>query len=93
MDVTCRILFQTQLGQQPVKQLVIQIQSARDLVGFDEDRLGFLGSGFVIQVLEVIGDWIVIQVEVIEPIVDPRRDGRANRFPSGFSGGGLDTYH
>jgi hypothetical protein len=54
---------------------VIQTQSVRDLIGFDEDRLGFQ-SALVCEVLEVLGDWAVVQVEVCEGIDVLRRNGR-----------------
>jgi hypothetical protein len=45
-----RDLFQTQSNHQLIQQLVVQLQSIRDLIGFDEIRLGFW-SDFVGQVL------------------------------------------
>jgi hypothetical protein len=48
------VSFQTSLRTLPTNQLVIQLQDVRDLVGFDEDRLGF-PNGLVSGVLEVVG--------------------------------------
>jgi hypothetical protein len=58
-------LFQTRFGQQGIEQVVIQIQSVRDLVGFDENRPGFRGL-LVRQVLQVLGDRTMIQVDVVQ---------------------------
>jgi hypothetical protein len=54
-------LLQPKLDQQSVKQLVIEPQSVRDLVCFDEDHPRFRGV-LVSQVLEERGEGGIIQV-------------------------------
>jgi hypothetical protein len=51
-----------------------------NLVGLDENRLGFR-SGFLGEVLEVLGDWAVVQVEVGEAAGDTSWDGRSLELP------------
>jgi hypothetical protein len=76
------VSYQTSLGiqpsHQPLKHLVIQPQSVRDLVGLDEDRLGFR-SGIVGWVLEEVGERAVGQVEGSEAVRDSRRNGSSCR--------------
>jgi len=64
--------LRTKFDQQPIQQLVVQIQCVRDLVGLAENRLGFI-RGFVLQVR---GERIVVQVEVPVALDDPNQNGR-----------------
>jgi hypothetical protein len=52
-----------------------QLHPVRDLVGLDEDRLGFR-SGGVGWVLEEVSGRDVVQVEESEAADDPQWDGR-----------------
>ena len=68
-------LLQLQTIHQPLHHLVIQPPSVRKLFGFTENRLGFRGD-VVFQVRQVPGDRTIIQVEMLQPIDDPRRNRR-----------------
>jgi hypothetical protein len=73
-------LLQLQTNQQPIEQIIVKSQSIRDLIGFDEDLIGFR-SAFVRQMLKVLGEQAVVQVnavqvEVREAIDDPGWNGR-----------------
>jgi hypothetical protein len=61
-------LFQPQPNQRAIHHLIIQPHLVRDLVGLDEDRLGFRDV-FVSQVLEEGGEWTVVQVEVLGSVL------------------------
>lgn len=68
------VLLQPQPNQQRIEQLVIESQSAGDVVGPDEDRPRF-GRVVVGQVLEVFGNRTLIQVDEREAIGEPGRSG------------------
>jgi hypothetical protein len=76
-----QVSLRRQPGQERIEQLVIQMQSVGDLIGFDDDLIGFRGR-VVCQVLQILGDRTMIQVNVVQAIDDPSRDGRRRPQPA-----------